>query len=213
MGSVIRATEAKRVPQHAAFNFEDMATRANGYLEKVRAEAAEIVVRAKKEAEGVKRRAQQEGFQAGKQQHEQVVRDQLSTVLPALAKATKEIQHAKQAWLREWESSAVRVAALIAEKIIRRELTDTPAFAERQVREALELATACSRLKIRLNPSDHQQIADHVEVVTQQLHPVATAEVLADETVAPGGCRVETNFGVIDMDIESQLKRVVEELT
>ena len=39
------------------------------------------------------------------------------------------------------------------------------------------------------------------------------AEVVADATIERGGCRVETRFGTIDQQFESQLKRIEEELT
>ena len=38
------------------------------------------------------------------------------------------------------------------------------------------------------------------------------AEVVADGGVTPGGCRVESRFGLIDQQIESQLKRIEDEL-
>ena len=39
------------------------------------------------------------------------------------------------------------------------------------------------------------------------------AEITADATISRGGCRVETRFGTIDQQFESQLKRIEEELT
>ena len=39
------------------------------------------------------------------------------------------------------------------------------------------------------------------------------AEVTADAAIGRGGCRVETRFGTIDQQFESQLKRIEEELT
>ena len=38
------------------------------------------------------------------------------------------------------------------------------------------------------------------------------AEVIADAAIGQGGCRVETRFGTIDQQFESQLKRIAEEL-
>ena len=38
------------------------------------------------------------------------------------------------------------------------------------------------------------------------------AEVTPDAAVSQGGCRVETRFGTIDQQIESQLQRIEEEL-
>ena len=37
-------------------------------------------------------------------------------------------------------------------------------------------------------------------------------QIVADATVSPGGCRVETRFGSIDQTFEAQLARVEEEL-
>ena len=213
MGTIIRANESCQVARGTTFNFEDMASQANQYLEKVRGEVRQLVERAKQESQQIKKQAQQQGYRAGQQEHEQVVRQQLGTVLPALQKVIADIQQAKQAWLREWEGAVVDVAARMAEKILARELTDTPEFAKQKVCEALELATGCSQLKIRLNPADHGQIGDHVDLLADALHPLATSEVVADEDISPGGCRVDTNFGVIDLQIETQLKRIVEELT
>jgi len=38
------------------------------------------------------------------------------------------------------------------------------------------------------------------------------ADVTPDATIAQGGCRVETRFGTIDQQIETQLQRIEEEL-
>ena len=38
------------------------------------------------------------------------------------------------------------------------------------------------------------------------------AEIIAEASVSPGGCRVETRFGTIDQTFEAQLARVEEEL-
>ena len=37
------------------------------------------------------------------------------------------------------------------------------------------------------------------------------AELVADPAITPGGCRVETRFGVIDQQFETQLARIEEE--
>ncbi len=37
-------------------------------------------------------------------------------------------------------------------------------------------------------------------------------QIVADASVSPGGCRVETRFGSIDQTFEAQLARVEEEL-
>ncbi len=213
MTSIIRATERNRATQHVAFNFEDMAVRANHYLDGIRGEARKIVARAQQEAVAIKEQARREGYQAGQQQVNDIVRNQLATVLPALKQAVQDVEHARQAWLVHWEAAAIHVAAAIAGRLLRREITDMPAFAAGQLREALELAAGASHLRIRLNPDDHAAMAGQADVLTKEFAPLATAEVVPDPDVTAGGCRVETNFGTIDQQIESQLARIEEELT
>jgi flagellar biosynthesis/type III secretory pathway protein FliH len=42
---------------------------------------------------------------------------------------------------------------------------------------------------------------------------LGTCELAADPAITPGGCRVETAFGEIDQRIETQIRRIEEELT
>ena len=213
MPAIIRATDANRGTHCVAFNFDDMATQAEKYLDKVRAEAGQIVAKAQQEADAVRNKAEQEGHQAAMQAVEQVVRKQLATALPALKQVIQEIQHAKQAWLTHWEASAVHVTAAIAERLIRRELSRQPEITLALVREALELAAGSSQVRIHLNPDDHQAIGAQVEMLTKELSTLTTAELIADPEITLGGCRVETRFGIIDQQFEAQLKRIEEELT
>lgn len=213
MSTIIRATEPGRRSPSVAFNFDDMAVQANRYLGKVRAEAAQIVAKARREAGAVRDNAEREGRQAGWQAVEQIVREQLATALPALRQVIQDIQHAKQAWLTHWEASAVHVSAAIAQRLIRRELTRHPEITLTLIREALELAAGSSQVRIHLNPADHKEIGQRAEALIKELSTLTTAELLADPEVTPGGCRVETRFGIIDQQFEAQLKRIEEELT
>ena len=67
--------------------------------------------------------------------------------------------------------------------------------------------------RIHLNPSDREALGDQVDLLTKELAPLATAELISNPSITPGGCRVETQFGSIDQQLETQLKRIEEELT
>jgi len=213
MSTIIRATDNNRGTQCVAFNFDDMAGRADRYLEQVRQEAAKLVAAAQAEADAVRKKAEDEGRKAGFQAVEKIVAEKLATTMPAMQKVIQDIGHAKQSWLTHWESSAVHVAAEIAKRVIRRELPNQPEVALTLVREALELAAGSSRLQIHLNPSDHEALGSQVEAITKELSSLAETTLVADPDITPGGCRVETGFGTIDQQFEAQLKRIEEELT
>jgi flagellar assembly protein FliH len=216
MSTIIKATDRNKAVHTVAFNFDDMAARANECLDAVRGEAAKLLSDAKKEAAALRKKAEAEGRREGLAAIERLTQERLATELttlkPALEQAVREIRDAKQAWLRHWERSAIHVSAAIAARLVRRELAHDPQITIKLVREALELAAGNAELKIRLNPTDHANLRGQVESVARELAPLAKSELIADPQVTPGGCRVETQFGVIDQQFESQLARIEEEL-
>ncbi|MGC4003561.1 MAG: FliH/SctL family protein [Pirellulales bacterium] len=46
-----------------------------------------------------------------------------------------------------------------------------------------------------------------------ELGRVSSTEIVADTQIGPGGCRVLTAHGEIDQRLETQLSRIVDELT
>jgi flagellar assembly protein FliH len=217
MPTIIRASEQNRGVQQVAFNFDDMAVQANRYLEKVRGQAAQIIVDAQRQGEQIKKQAETQGRAAGQrmvqQMTEKLLAQQLATLLPALGEVIGEIRHAKQAWLSHWEKQAVHLATAIAGKVIRREIARDPAIPVKLVQEALELAAGTSHIRIHLHAADRQTLGPQIETLITEMSGMGSAEIVADPQIRPGGCRVETRFGIIDEQVEVQLSRIEEELT
>lgn len=212
MLTIIRASDHNSTTHGVAFNFEDMSVQADRYLGKIRGEAARIVVKAQQEAEAIRKNAEAQGRQAAIEAVEEIVRKQLSTVIPALTQASQKIEDARHAWLAHWESGTVHLAAAIAKRLIRRELEKQPEISLTLIRDALELAAGNTRLRILLNPQDFQSLGNQARRLVEEMSPRVEAEITADAGVTPGGCRVETQFGVIDQQFEAQLQRIEEEL-
>src|SRR4051812_26658619 len=90
-----------------AYDLTDMASQADDYLGSVRREAAQIVEQAKREAAAIRQNAEAAGKQAAEQAIDRVldqkVAQQMKTLTPALQAAVRQVEDAKQAWLRHWE--------------------------------------------------------------------------------------------------------------
>jgi flagellar assembly protein FliH len=216
MASVIKSTLGARNAGAVAFNFEDVAQHANQYVGEVQARANAIVAEARAQAAAVTQRSENEGREAAMRAAEKVldekVGQRMETLLPALEKVVAELTDAKQAWLRHWEASAIHLAAKVAARVVRRELEHDPQITIDLVREALEMSAGSSQVKILLNPTDFETLGGNVKSLCAEIARSAKAEVIADATVSPGGCRLETQHGVIDQQIESQLDRIAAEL-
>lgn len=220
MAGIIKAGrwhETADSPRAASFNFEDVSKQADGYLESVQQQAEQIIKHARHEARQIAEQAKELGRREAKEEAEAAVRQtfdqQLATLVPALQQAVNSIHESKQAWIKHWEDRAIKLSAGIAQRLIRRELTQTPDIAVNLVREALELAAGSGQVTIRMNPGDYDTLKDRVENVVRAIETLAEATIVADDDVSLGGCRVTTEFGTIDQTFETQLDRIEEELT
>jgi flagellar assembly protein FliH len=221
MATIIRKDSQREAPsgpmtQTISFSFADMRGQANEYLSTVRAEAAKIVQQAHQQAEQIRKQAEVAGRKAAEAAAEKVldqkVGQRMQTLLPALERLIGEISDLRGEVLAEWERSALRVATAIATRIIRREVAHDPQITLDLVRESLRLATGAAEINVHINPSDYEHLGPQVENITAVLAQLTPSAIVADPTVSPGGCRITTRYGEIDQRIESQLKRIEEEL-
>jgi flagellar assembly protein FliH len=216
MASVIKASPSTSAIQQIAFNFEDLTLQASKYLEQTRIQAAQIVVEAQKQADLIKAKSQEEGRKsaqvAAEKTLDEKVGQRMTTLLPALSKVVADLQDAKQAWLRQWEEAGVQLAARMAEKILRRELSQEPSASMALMREALELASGATKARVLLNPNDLAALGKQTDRLANEFSRISQVEFVADSSISTGGCRVLTEQGEIDQRIEVQLERLVSEL-
>lgn len=196
-----------------AFHFDDVG---QSYLGNVRAEAAKIVNQARQEAAKIRTKATEEGRQAAIQAAQASLKarldQQLGEILTALKQATIQIEQSRHAWQQHWERHAVQLATAIAARICRRELSRDPNISLDWIRESLNLAAGNAEVIVRLCPADHEVLAPQIERITRELTGLGTMKIVADDAITAGGCRVDTEFGSLDQQLESQLARISEEL-
>lgn len=213
MSTVIKAGQTSRGGGGVAFNLDDMAVQAQQYLEKVKAQAAQIVADAQQQSDQIKKAAHNQGVQTAKQHLRQLVDQEVSQrVEPQLREIIRQLHEARHAWHAHWEKCAVDVAIRIAERICRRQLSFTPEIPLQLVQEALQLAAGSAELRLYLNPQDHRALAAPLAKLVAEFAAVAPAQVIEDPSIGPGGCRLETRSGAIDQTFAVQLARIEEEL-
>jgi flagellar biosynthesis/type III secretory pathway protein FliH len=222
MATIIRKDNALETPsgraaQPVAFSFADMRGQANDYLGTVRAEAAKIIQQAHQQAEQIRRQAEVAGRKAAEAAVERVLDEKvgkrMDTLMPALDQLVREINDARGELLSHWERSAVKVACAMAQRIIRREISHDPQIALDLIADALRLATGSTEITLHVNPTDYENLGSQITRLSETLCRLTPAQIISDDAISPGGCRVETRYGAIDQQIEAQLLRIEEDLT
>jgi flagellar assembly protein FliH len=225
---LIKAHSVRELESSAPFNLEDLRRQCDAYVGQARSHGTELIAQAAEQADDIRRRAFEEGRTAGKQAGiaaaqnliesrarelaAEQIRDRLETVLPALDRVIEALDIERERWLTDWEGTAVRLSAIMAEKLVRRELSLHPELTVEVVREALQLAAGRPQITVRLHPLDLAQLEENGPDIVERLSRLGETALTPDESLSRGGCLIETRQGVIDARIETQLSRIVEEL-
>jgi type III secretion protein L len=98
------------------------------------------------------------------------------------------------------EPEMIRLSTAIARKIVGEELRISPEAIVAIVREALAAGRHGRQVVVRVHPSAVARVRAGVGPDVQ---------VRATESVAPGGCVIESEFGIVDAQLDTQL-RVIE---
>jgi flagellar assembly protein FliH len=221
MATIIRKDDARQLPSGGvrgavAFSFSDMRTEADDYLKTVRQEAAKIVQQAHQQAEQIRRQAEIAGRKAAEAAVERILDEKVArrmeSLLPALEQLIQQINDAKGELQSHWERSAIKVATAIAERIIRRQIMREPQIALDVIAESLRLAAGTAEITLRINPTDYENLGSQIKRLAETLCQLTPAAIVADPEISAGGCRLETKFGEIDQQIESQLRRIEQDL-
>lgn len=219
---------ATGVPSSVAFNFEDIQSRCDTYKAQISNECRELIQSATKQAEELRKKAQDEGHSEGyrnglkqaeteiaersQQLADQMVEQRLSTVLPAVSQLLDEIVTARSECQAEWERELVELSTGIAGKLIRQTFEATPEAMLSVVQDAVQLAVGKTSLELRLNPNDLEALGDRVRVAVQETARGIEIKLQSDDKVSAGGCVVVTEHGEIDAQLETMLTRISEEL-
>ncbi|HMS54877.1 MAG TPA: FliH/SctL family protein [Fimbriimonadaceae bacterium] len=145
-----------------------------------------------------------EGFEQGRNEFELAHAEQLALFQSNLHSIEGQILETVQGWLNASEDKLAELATLIATRIIGLELqTDSEAILKIS-RTVLKEVTHADRAVVRVNPFDQELLAARQQELLSAVPALKHLQITADPIVGLG-CVVETDGGVIDGTVETQI--------
>lgn len=173
-------------------------------LDQAMAEAKETIASAREEADALRRRAIDQGYQEGvdmaAQQYCQAI-DQLQGLMNAL-------RDEREAFFASIEPQIVKLSVEIAEKIVRHELESQPEAVLEIIKLALLQLTDRDSIALRVSPQDAEMIRQHQAEIRDAAGGIRQIEIIEDRRVDRGGCIAESSSGSLDARVSSQLSEV-----
>jgi flagellar assembly protein FliH len=153
--------------------------------------------------ETLERDAYARGYADGQSAGEATAAARLEDVTTRLAAAIADLAAVRGVLMRRAERDLVRLAVSMAERVLRHEIDVDRERLVAMARVAIDRLGEHAAATIHLNPVDYE--------VVQTRHAIdlgKSVELVADPSVARGGCLVRSSFGTIDAGIESQVQEL-----
>lgn len=167
-----------------------------------------LVSRAQEEAENIKKSAFEEGYRLG-----------LEKANADLENFRNEFVHFMNARKDVFEYIApdiLEISVDIARTIIKKELESDPQVLLNTIIDVLKtISKNESKIVIKVHPHTVQFIKDTLPNITYEYGIDTKINILADPSIDNGGCVLQTNNGIVDASINTQLeiiKKALEEI-
>ncbi|WP_298272632.1 FliH/SctL family protein [Geobacter sp.] len=144
------------------------------------------------------------GMEEGRRQAERG----LANVFKSLREGVAALTGLRQRVLKESEEDLLRLAVMIARKIVQQEIAQDPGVLASIIAAAVGGCAERDRVVVRLNPGDHAVVSANRQGFLAGLGEDAPITLASDDGVGPGGCLVETATGTVDARIEAQIDEI-----
>lgn len=158
-----------------------------------------LVSRAQEESENIKKTAFEEGYKAGL--------EKASADMEVFRAEISNFMSAKKDVFEFIAPDILEISVDIAKKVIRKELESDPQVLLNTIVEVLRsISKSEPKITIRVRPQAVQFIKDTIPNITYQYGIEAKINIVADPSIDEGGCVFQTNNGIVDASIDTQVE-------
>ena len=223
MASVLKSknyTLGSNTAQTEVFNWEDVAARAKRYIDTVREQAQQLLRDSQLECTRIQTQARDEGTRLGESHVErlamqmagQIAEKRVQEVAHNVKSLCEDLELASQQWLRQWQHETITLAIGIAEKLLSRQIESDPSILISWIEDSVRLIQGQRQILLRIHPEDAHRLSSALSEMIDDMKPSVEIQVVEDVAVGKFGVILQTSDTTIDRSLQTQLKRLTEEL-
>ena len=164
-----------------------------------------LISRAQEEADTIKETAAKEGYRAGLEQAENDI-SLLRAKIADFISAKKEV-------FEYIAPDILEISVDIARKIIKREVEQNPQVILDSIVDVMRtISKDESRITVKLNPLQVDLVKTELPEYISSMGIEAKINVVGDDSIEEGGCILNTNNGIVDASLDTQLEIIKEAL-
>ena len=208
MADIERA--AKNVLMRAQQQSEQLLAEAQSTAAQLRQQAhAQGLIEGRKQgtAEGLT-----QGREAGHQQALTESRAQLQQALSALNAAASTIDQSRNDLEAVALAEVTQLALAVARRVTKRQAAIDPDVLTSNLTEAMKLVVKSADVRVAIHPAQRKTLDAALPKLALQYATLTHVQIIEDPSIFPGGCRVFTEHGQVNADLDSQLDRIAGQL-
>lgn len=153
-----------------------------------------------------------DSFNEGLKEGKDLAERGLINVFRALRASSETIHNLRDKIFRESEEEIIKLIILAARKVIIREVSQDRSIIAEVVQNALAGLAVREEITVHLNPDDYLMVTSGRDDLLQKELLNERLLLKPDPAVATGFCLVETDMGVIDASLDSQMEQLYRSL-
>jgi len=188
---------------------DEAKNKAKDILAEAEKEATEIIEDAHLKAREILVEAREEGYKEGLNKAQKEWENKEKELIQKFEVLQNAVNKRFEDICKSLQDEALNLALIIAEKIVKTEIDRNDKAFRAVVADALSKIRKEERITIRVSTEDYGKYSDSLSELGDK---DCLITVVKDDKLAPGGCIIETPSGYIDAGIDTQLKKITEEL-
>ena len=156
----------------------------------------------------LEREAFAKGFAQGELAGAEAAGQRGEMMLHRLMQTLEELTQVRAQMIHQTERQMVQLALAVARRVVQREVSLDPDLLIAMARVAMERLGETAQVKVRLHPEDYE--AAGAARVAQLAGSNVT--IVADGHLNRGGCRIESDMGMLDAGVDAQLQEIARAL-
>jgi flagellar assembly protein FliH len=157
----------------------------------------------------VERDAFAKGFAQGEKAGAEAAGKRGEVMLRRLTETLNELTTLRAQMIHQTEHQMVQLALAVARRVVHREISLDRDLLVAMARVALDRLGESAQVTVRLSPEDFEVI---VATRADQEWAGTNVTVVADPRVSRGGCRIESDLGVMDAGVDAQIQEIARAL-
>ena len=171
-------------------------------------EAEEVLRQARQDAADIEKQAYGKGFAEGSSKGETEGRRQYEEEVAKLDKLMTALERQRAEIQGQYEKDLLPLVIAMVDKLVQHEISVNSRVIASCLRNTMQYVADSATVKVHLHPDDFNRIKEASLSNPDFLGTRKQLDLVEDDTVAVGGCLVNSDFGEIDASLEKFKNRL-----